>query len=299
MRRLPPLNTLRAFEAAARHLSFKQAAAELAVTPTAISHQIRLLEEICGQALFRRRPRPISLTPAGARLYPVLRDGFDAFAAALREIDANTVESPLRISTTSAFASRLLVPRLADWRRQHPEIELDLHSSEAVVDLHGGAADLALRYAAGPCPGLIWRELFQDGFLPMASPGLLESHGPLRRPSDLLRFPLLHYKWLRRAPEEPSWEKWIALARRQDPEVSMLDPNAGLRFSAEANAIEAAVGGQGVALLSQVLLSRELEDGRLVAPLDIALPGLRYFAVHLPQAPRLAAIDAFIAWLKD
>ncbi len=298
MRRLPPLNTLRAFEAAARHLSFKRAAAELAVTPTAVSHQIRLLEQICGQSLFRRRPRPIALTPAGARLYPVLRDGLDAFAAALQEVEADAVAPPLRVSATTAFASRLLVPRLADWRRKHPEIELDLHSSEAVVDLHGGAADVALRYAAAPCPGLIWQELFQDGFLPMASPALLESHGPLARPSDLVGLPLLHYTWMRSAPEEPTWEKWIALARHGDPGVSNLDWSAGLRFSAEANAIEAAVGGQGVALLSRVLLSRELEDGRLIAPFAIALPGLRYFAVHLPKAPRLAAIRSFIDWLK-
>ena len=230
---------------------------------------------------------------------PPTTPSFDAFAAALHEVDAGAVEPPLRISTTTAFASRLLVPRLAEWRQKHPEIELDLHSSEAVVDLHGGAADVALRYAAAPRPGLVWQDLFEDGFLPMASPSLLESHGPLRRPSDLKRFPLLHYKWLKSAPEEPGWEKWIALARPRDPEVAELDPNAGLRFSAEANAIEAAVGGQGVALLSRVLLSRELADGRLAAPLDVALPGLRYFAVYLPKAPRLAAIQAFVAWLKD
>ena len=115
MKKLPPLIELRAFEAAARHLSFKAAAAELAVTPTAISHQIRLLERYCGRALFRRRPRPLALTEAGARLFPVIRDGLEAFAVAISAVKHGDGHEPLRVTTTNAFASRWLVPRLARW----------------------------------------------------------------------------------------------------------------------------------------------------------------------------------------
>src|SRR3954466_7723839 len=120
MRKLPPLTELRAFEAAARHLSFKRAAAELYVTPTAISHQIRLLERYCGRALFRRRPRPLSLTDAGARLFPIIRDGLEAFATAIPTIKRNQDKQPLRVTTTNAFASRWLVPRLPRWRKVRP-----------------------------------------------------------------------------------------------------------------------------------------------------------------------------------
>src|SRR5215469_15495974 len=120
MHKLPPLIELRAFDAAARHLSFKRAAAELGVTPTAISHQIRLLERYCGQALFRRRPRPLSLTRAGARLFPVIRDGLETFATAIADIKQDGHKRPLRITTTNAFASCWLIPRLSRWKKMHP-----------------------------------------------------------------------------------------------------------------------------------------------------------------------------------
>src|SRR5712672_2020308 len=127
MNKLPPLIELRAFDAAARHLSFKKAAAELGVTPTAISHQIRLLERYCGQPLFRRRPRPLSLTEAGARLFPVIRDGLEAFG--------------------NAFASRWLVPRLPRWRKVRPDAPLEVIGTDGILDLHAGDADVAIRYA--------------------------------------------------------------------------------------------------------------------------------------------------------
>ena len=149
MNRLPPLIELRAFEAAARHVSFKKAAVELGVTPTAISHQIRLLEQYCGRALFRRRPRPLSLTEAGARLFPVVRDGLDAFSVALGAIRRQSDRQPLRVTTTNAFASRWLVPRLPRWRKVRPDAPLDVIGTDGVLDLHAGDADVAIRYATG------------------------------------------------------------------------------------------------------------------------------------------------------
>ena len=145
MRTLPPLNGLRAFEAAARHLNFQAAARELGVTPTAISHQIRGLEAYCGQTLFRRRPRPVALTPAGARLFPTLRDGFDRFESGLSAIRPQEGGARLRMTTTNAFAARWLVPRLASWRQLHPGLRLDLASTDAVLDLAGGEVDVAIR----------------------------------------------------------------------------------------------------------------------------------------------------------
>jgi len=138
---------LRALDAAARHLSFKRAAAELGVTPTAISHQIRLLERYCGRALFRRRPRPLSLTEAGARLFPIIRGGLEAFATAIAAVKHDGDTQPLRVTMTNAFASRWLVPRLPRWRKVRPNAPLDVIGTDSVLDLHAGDADVAIRYA--------------------------------------------------------------------------------------------------------------------------------------------------------
>jgi len=144
MRQLPPLTELRAFEAAARHLSFKKAAAELCVTPTAISHQIKLLERYCGRALFRRRPRPLKLTLAGEQLFPVIRDGFETFADVLGTVRASAIGGRLRITATNAFAARWLVPRLPKWREAHPRLKLDIQDKRGYT-----ALDTALGLAGG------------------------------------------------------------------------------------------------------------------------------------------------------
>src|SRR3954469_24958295 len=146
MHKLPPLIELRAFEAAARHLSFKKAAAELGVTPTAISHQIGLLEQYCGCTLFRRRPRPLSLTDAGAELFPAIRSGLETFASAMAAVKRET-DQPLRVTTTNAFASRWLVHRLPMWRKLHPDIPLEVIGTDTVVDLQAGDGDVAIRYS--------------------------------------------------------------------------------------------------------------------------------------------------------
>ena len=150
MHKLPPLTELRAFEAAARHLSFKKAAAELYVTPTAISHQIKLLERHCGRDLFRRRPRPLKLTAAGELLFPVVRDGFATFADVLTKVRAGAIGGRLRITATNAFAARWLVPRLPKWREAHPRLKLDILGTDAVLDLATGEADIAIRYSRRP-----------------------------------------------------------------------------------------------------------------------------------------------------
>ena len=216
MRKLPPLGALRAFEAAARRLSFRAAAIELGVTPTAISHQIRILENICGRPLFRRRPRPVALTDAGERLFPVIQHGFDSFAAAIAAASARGGRSALRVTSTNAFAGRWLVPRLPKWRELYPRIALEIIGTDAVLELRAGEADFAIRYARQGPADLASQEIFRDTFFPVCSPSLLAG-GPITCVADLLKYPLIHFDWLKHDREAPTWSRWLATARSIDP----------------------------------------------------------------------------------
>ena len=299
MRKLPPLASLRAFEAAARHLSFERAAAELGVTPTAISHQIRLLEEFCGQALFRRRPRPLALTGAGERLFPVLRNGLDAFAVAIALVMRDAERGPLRVTTPSAFASQWLVPRLPQWREAHPDIPLEIIGTNAVLDLRAGEADVTIRYARNMPTGFAAEELFRDTYVPVCSPALLASSGPITRAADLLRCPLIHFDWLRADPDTPNWRRWLATARSVDPDIPEVAEVWGLSFREELHAIEAVVAGQGVAICSDVVVGRELDSGVLVKAHDLSLPGYGFYLVYLRNHARQPVIDAFSRWIRS
>lgn len=299
MRKLPPLSSLRAFEAAARHLSFKRAADELGVTPTAVSHQIRLLEEVCGRPLFQRQPRPLMLTEAGARLFPVLREGFDAFAGAVELACGRSERTILRVTTPNAFASRWLVPRLPQWRKAHPEVPLDIIGTDAVVDLRAGNADVAVRYARTMPPDCSGREIFRDSFFPVCSPSLLDHGKPVNRAADLLRYPLIHFDWLRSDPATPNWRRWLETARSIDPEIKQVNRVFDLSFREELHAIDAVVAGQGIAICSDVVISRELASGKLIKAHGLSLPGYGFYVVHRPFHPRQPVIDAFSAWMRS
>jgi DNA-binding transcriptional LysR family regulator len=171
MRKLPPLRALHAFEAAARHHSFTAAANELGVTPTAISHQIRQLEEACGIRLFQRRPRPLLLTSAGARLYPALRNGFDALASAVALLAEQDVQAPLRVTSPSAFASKWLVPQLPKWREENPTVPLEIIGTDAVLDVRAGAADVAI------CSDVVVSNELRSGLLVKPHPLSLPGYG--------------------------------------------------------------------------------------------------------------------------
>jgi LysR family transcriptional regulator, glycine cleavage system transcriptional activator len=295
MHKLPPLIELRAFEAAARHLSFKNAAAELGVTPTAVSHQIRLLERHCGRALFRRRPRPLSLTPAGARLFPVVRDGLAAFATALGAIRRQGERQPLRVTTTGAFASRWLVPRLARWRKLRRDAPLEVIGTDSVIDLRAGDADVAIRYTRTPPRDGHAEQFLQDTFWPVCSPQLLA--GGRLTPADLRRHVLVHYYWPPSDLEAPTWPRWLAAARRKG-HVPELEDMEHLSFREELHAIDAVIAGQGIGILSDVLVAPELATGALVKAFDLSLPGYRFYAVHTPGHPRGKTIRAFASWLR-
>ncbi|MGE0724444.1 MAG: LysR substrate-binding domain-containing protein [Alphaproteobacteria bacterium] len=296
MHRLPPLIELRAFEAAARHLSFARAAEELHVTPTAISHQIKLLESHLGTTLFRRRPRPIALTPAGTALFPTIRDGLAAFAAALdavRPADAR----PLVVTTTNAFAARWLLPRLPDWRARHPHIALEVIGTDERIDLRAGGADVAVRYARAIEPGLAAHELFRDRHWPMAAPALLPRGRAFERLSGLRGQTLIHAHWLPGDPAPPTWPRWLAAARAAGHDVPATDEMTALTFREEAHAIDAAIAGQGIAICSDVLVARELAAGTLVKAFDLPLDGYGFFLVHLPGRARDRRIRAFADWI--
>ncbi len=295
MKRLPPLATLRAFEAAARRLSFKEAADELGLTPTAISHQVRLLEEHCGKRLFHRRPRPLALTDAGAKLFPAIRSGFETFGAALSSLDAKAEARPLHVTTTNAFASRWLVPRLKLWRKAHEDVALSIIGTDRVVRLDADEADLAIRYARS-APRHASREIFRDRFYPICNPRLLAGRVPIRSAGDLAGLPLIHFDWFAKEESAPNWTRWQEMASAADPRAHDLG-SAALSFREESHAIDAVLAGDGIAILSDVVVADDLAAGNLVKVLDLALPGYGFYPVYSPDHPRRAAIETFVKWL--
>lgn len=295
MRNLPPLTALRAFEAAARHLSFKRAAEELRLTPTAISHQIRLLEAHVGQPLFRRLPRPLALTEAGADLYPGIRAGFDRIGDAVASV-SRPVTKVLRVTTTNAFATLCLLPRLDHWHRAFPEVVLSIIGTDAVMNLSAGEADLALRYARKAPLGAIC-EICRDRLLVVASPRLVGDRRDLSA-SEIAAYPLIEAEWPDWAVDPPMWRNWAGFARRQGLDVPDMTAAIRWRFREEVHAIEAAIAGRGVAICSDVLAQDALADGRLVVVSPVVFPGYGFHAVARPDMAQTEAILQLTGWLR-
>lgn len=285
-RRLPPLAALRAFEAAARHLSFREAAAELAVTPTAISHQIRLLEETLGTSLFVRRTRRVALTEAGQRLYPPLRDGFDAFAHVIANLDPKHGRPAVTLSATTQFTSRRLLPAVPAFNARYPEIDLRLHASEEPVDIAAGAADIAVRYGGEIGAGLQSEPLLAERFGLLCSPML-----GMTGPQDLQRVPLLHTDWLR--DTTPGWHRWAKLAG-----ITGLKLDQGARFTNGDHAIQAAIAGQGAIIASLVLAEEEIGAGLLVQPFGPVIEGIYYRIVTRAGQPG-REVAVVMNWLRE
>ena len=287
VRRLPPLTALRAFEAAARHLSFKHAANELSLTPTAISHQVRQLEAHLGVRLFVRGTRQVDLTAAGHSLFPSLRDGFDAMARAVQSVRPGAQPRAIVLTTTMAFASRWLLQRLARFAAAQPDIALHLHTSDAPVDLQGGVAQLAIRYGPGRSPGLHSVPLLPSRFAPVCAPRL-----EVRNLEALAQVPLIGFDWFHREPATPDWPLWFEHA-------GCAPLPRQLQFSDEVHAIQAAIAGQGVALVNLSLVAEELRTGVLRQPFGPELPGHGF---HLAWAQARDAdpdIALVRAWLLE
>jgi len=295
----PPLTELRAFEAAARLLSFKRAAAELGVTPTAVSHQIRLLELHCGTPLFRRRPRPLALTRSGQALFPPVHEAFRSIAGALLAARGSGGHVRLRVTCTNAFAARWLLPRLPDWRAAHADAGLEIIGTDTVLDLMAGDADVAIRYARRPPPTFTAVELARDTFHVVASPALVASAQSPLPLAELARFPLLEIGWPEGDAEAPTWRLWQDEARRHHGDVPDMASLPSISFREESHAIEAAIAGQGLAICSDFLIRRELTNGSLVPVSEVTLPGYGFYVIYPPKHAKLASIEAFTEWAKS
>jgi LysR family glycine cleavage system transcriptional activator len=304
--RLPPLNALRAFLAAASHLSFAMAARELHVTPAAISHQIKGLEENLGLRLFRRLSRGLELTRAGQALLPKLREGFDRLGDAIDEMRAIEAPGTLAVSAATSFATRWLAPRLHRFVAAHPELDVRINASTRLVDpkkddfAPGDAiavspvedADIVVRFGTGEYPGFRVDQLLEVEVTPMCSPRLLDKAQPLRTPADLVHHVLIHDN-VSNDDGRQLWDAWFEAAG-----MPQADTSHGLRFSHAMLALEAAADGIGVALGMPVLAQSDLASGRLVAPFGLSLP--LKFGYHIVSGEDTADrgdVAAFRNWL--
>jgi LysR family transcriptional regulator, glycine cleavage system transcriptional activator len=291
-RRLPPLNALRAFESAARHLNFSRAADELSVTPGAVSQQIQNLEDYVGTALFKRTPKGLLLTDSAQTALPAVREAFDRLAEAASLLTAGYDGRRLTLTAPPSFAAKWLVPRLKSFEDAYPHVDVWLSADMDIVDFASGEIDMAIRYGSGRYPGLETARLMSETVIPVASPSLLAG-APLAVPEDLSRHTLLHDGSPDADESCPDWSMWLA-ARG----VRGVDGARGPRFNQSSLVIEAAVGGRGVALAKRTLAQDDLDAGRLLAPLQIATAvDFAYYLVHPKAKGRLPQVKAFIGWI--
>jgi LysR family transcriptional regulator, glycine cleavage system transcriptional activator len=285
---LPPLAALRAFEAVARRLSFKGAAEELSVTPTAISHHIRQLEQFAGVRLLERSSRACSLTAAGASLAEATHAGFSQIRSAMANLRQGGGTSTLTISATPAFLGLWLVPRLQRLRDQLPRVDLRLYASKDPASLDSGDVDVAIRYATRRPEAGESLALNQDEYTPLCSPTL-----KLRSHADLKRATLLHVDGMRTPKAAPSWARWCALSAR-----GKVDVGAGPRFTDSLQAAQAAIAAQGVYLGSPLLVAEHLQSGILVRPFRESLPGATYYFVSSRVMTGQRNVTGLKAWFQ-
>lgn len=307
--RLPPLNALKAFEAAARHLSVKKAAAELNVTPAAVSHQIKSLEEYLGVPLFHRQNRALALTEPARACLPKLREGFDSLAQAVERVRAYKGGGMLMVSAAPSFATRWLMPRLHRFMESHPEIDVRVSArlrqaaagarrgsvaERATVDAWLADSDIAILYGRGDYPGFHVDKLFALTITPICSPRLLtDAEHPLLKPDDLRHQLLLHDDTGELYDGETFWEVWLKAAG-----VEGVDIGRGSHFSHAVLAFEAAAEGHGVVATMPVLAEADLNAARLVTPFALRVPLVSaYYLVCTREAMARPAVSAFRDWL--
>jgi LysR family transcriptional regulator, glycine cleavage system transcriptional activator len=286
-RQLPPLNALKAFEAAARHESFTRAAEELCVTQGAVSHQVKALEAELGLKLFNREHQRLLITEGGRAYLAVVRDAFDRIADGTQRLLQRQSGGALTVSTSPNFAAKWLVHRLGRFAEAHPEIDLRVSASPHHVDFAREDIDLAVRHGDGTASGLHVTRLCMEELFPACSPKLLDGRKGLRSPADLGRFRLLHVN------DHQGWSQWLDYAG-----VAGVDLSHGPILNQASMAIDAAVDGQGVVLARTALAAWDLIGGRLVRPFDIAMPAsYAYWIVCSKAVAKLPKIVAFSDWL--
>lgn len=285
MRHLPPLASLRVFEAAARHENFTLAAAELGMTQAAVSYQIRLLEERLGVPLFVRAKRRVTLSESGRRVAPLVSDAFDRLAEGFAGL-VDEDESVLSVSTAQTFASNWLAARLGAFQIERPELAVRLQTSNAMVDFARDEADVAIRMGHGPWPGLRHHFLFHLHFTPMCTPEFRERHN-LREPADALRVARL-------SPDDDWWKIWLTAAGIAAP----AERQPGILLDSQATEGQAVLAGHGLALMTPMFWRAELASGRLVQPFDLVSCDRRAHWLVYPEHKRgRAKIRAFRDWL--
>ena len=302
--RLPPLNALRAFEAAGRHLSFKKAAEELFVTPAAVSQQVKQLEDYLGTPLFRRLTRALELTVPGAAMLPRVSEGLDCFVAGLAAARRTEARGRIAVSAPPNFVARWLLPRLTSFTSSYPQFDLRITGTLRAIDHPGdeskadparadAEAQVAVRYGTGDYPGMLVDLLFRPTYVPVCSPKVLARGNGLRRPSDLRFHTLIHDDSSPDDEERPGWEEWLRFAGAKG-----VDFERGPRLSNASLVHEAAIEGIGVALLLRPLVDMDIEEGRLVVPFPQAAPTpYAYYLVTPESIVDHPAADSFRLWM--
>ncbi|MEQ4924950.1 transcriptional regulator GcvA [Proteus hauseri] len=287
-KRLPPLNALRVFDSAARHLSFTKAAEELFVTQAAVSHQIKTLEEFLGLKLFRRRNRSLLLTEEGQSYYLDIKEIFSSINEATRKLLARSAKGALTVSLSPSFAIQWLVPRLSGFNQAYPGIDVRIQAVDREEDKLADDVDVAIFYGRGNWTGLRTDRLYAEYLIPVCAPTLLTGEKPLKTPSDLIYHTLLH---------DTSRRDWQAYVRQLEIQ-NQINVQQGPIFSHSSMVIQAAVHGQGVALVNNVMARSEIESGRLVRPFqDVLVSKNAFYLVCQDSQAELGKIAAFRQWI--
>ncbi|MDX1737055.1 MAG: transcriptional regulator GcvA [Alphaproteobacteria bacterium] len=290
-KRLPPLNTLRAFESSARHLSFTKAAEELFVTQAAISHQIKTLELALGVPLFRRLNRALMLTEEGQIFLPAVREALKILRDGVDKLHEQDSTGALTVSVMPSFAATWMVPRLGRFHSKYPEIDLRISANFEITDFDRDDVDVAIRWGNGDYPGLVAEKFMSEDIFPVCSPKLVkEGKHPLNEPSDLRFHTLLHDEM------QTDWRMWLLAADVLD----YVDPSHGISFNYSDLVLQAAIDGQGVALGRSFLARDALQKGLLVKPFDLTLPGdFAYYFVCPENTYTRAKVKLFHDWLIE
>ena len=288
----PPLNSLRAFEAAARHLSFQNAAEELSVTPGAISQQIKKLEDILQTPLFHRDSRAVTLTEAGRVLRPDLSRGFESLDEAVQQVKQSAEHQHITVSMTPSFAAKWLVPRLEKWTAQQPNVDVRISASFGLANFGPDGVDLGVRFGSGNYDGLTSALLLKESFVVVCSPIFIDGSKQIKTPEDLHDHTLIHVSGPQGTPGT-DWQEWLKSAG-----VDGIDTSRGLVFDDTAVAILAAIGGQGVLLSRRALVEDDIAAGRLALPFDLDLPLEFAWRIVAPEGKlKRPEVSAFRDWL--
>lgn len=301
MPQLPPLNSLRVLESAARNLSFSKAADELFVTKAAVSHQIKALEEYMGFALFERKNRSIKLTEAAEVALPKLREGFENLSEAVQLMQRHTQHASVNVCMAPSFAAKWLVPRLHKFSGAHPDIDMQITGDDTLITsrvsssnmsewFRGENIDVIIRFGEGDYPDYRVDKLFDVSAVPLCSPKLLEGENALKTPDDLRNYTLLHDDT--GYTGRPSWERWLELAG-----VKGVDAKRGLHFNHVLLVLAGAVDEQGIGLSMEPLAQHDIDAGRLCIPFDLKMPLDSSYHVIRPAEKSNEAVEAFVSWL--